>query len=253
MSKLDVTISGEGRPLVFLHSLLQDRSSYEDMARRLSGQRKVYNFNMPGFGASPTAEPLDGYADRVAEAFDDLGIGADADVCGNGLGGFVGLTLAIRHGAKFNRLVLVGSAIRFPEPGRATFRGMADKADAEGMAPLVDQAMLRMFPADYIADHPDYIDGLKKVFLSIDTGVFAAACRALSMLDLTDALPGIQNPTLIVVGEKDAATGASLGQDLADGLPKGEILVLKDAGHAPHMQSPDAFIAAITPFLGLQG
>ena len=84
---LDATITGEGRPLVLLHSLLQDRSSFDELARRLQGVRRVCNVNLPGFGASPPAESLAGYADRVADAMEGLGIGESADVCGNGLGG----------------------------------------------------------------------------------------------------------------------------------------------------------------------
>jgi 3-oxoadipate enol-lactonase len=252
MPDLDVRVSGNGRPLVLLHSLLQDRSSYDELARRLRRQRRACNVNLPGFGASPAAEPLAGYADRLADGLGRLGIGDAVDICGNGLGGFVALTLAARHPQRVNRLVLVGSAIRFPDPGRATFRAMADRAEAAGMAPLTDQAMLRMFPADYIEAHPERIAPMRRVFESIEPKVFAAACRALARLDLSDDLALIRQPTLVVVGEQDAATGASLGEALAKALPMGEIVVLKGAGHAPHIQAPDAFVAAIAPFLGLE-
>jgi 3-oxoadipate enol-lactonase len=253
MSNLDVAVSGTGAPLVLLHSLLQDRSSFAGIAKRLSRQRKIFNINMPGFGASPAAAPLDGYADCIAEAFDKHGIAPDADVCGNGLGGFVGLTLALRHGKKFNRLVLIGSALRFPDAGRATFRAMADRAEAEGMAALADQAMLRMFSADYLSTHKEQMASVRENFLSINAQVFAAACRALADLDLTPDIARIKNPVLVVVGEDDAATGAALGQGLVKALPDGKIVVLKGAGHAPHMQDPDALIRAITPFLDLKG
>jgi 3-oxoadipate enol-lactonase len=248
---LDVTISGQGKPLVLLHSLLQDRSSFDGLAARLSGQRTVANVNMPGFGASPPAEPLDGYADRIAGGLAAAGIDGPADLCGNGLGGFVALTLAARHPERVGRLVLVGSAIRFPDAGRATFRGMADKADAEGMDPLTEPAMLRMFTADWIAAHPERVEPLRAVFRAIDPAVFAAACRALAELDLSETLERIPHPVLVVVGEHDAATGASLGAELAAALSSGEVAVLPCAGHAPHLQDPDAFVAAISRFLGL--
>jgi len=255
MPELDVEISGSGKPLVFIHSLLQDRSSFHETAQRLSGQRKVCNVNMPGFGASTAADHpegmLAGFADTIADGLDKLGIGADADICGNGLGGFVGLTLAIRHGARFDRLVLVGSAIRFPEAGRQVFRAMADKAEAEGMDPLADQAMLRMFPQSYIDAIPQRIAALKKVFIAINPVVFAAACRELARLDLADDLNHVRNPVLVVVGENDSATRATLGRALAAALPDGEIRILKNAAHAPHMQEPEKFLAEIAPFLRL--
>ena len=119
------------------------------------------------------------------------------------------------------------------------------------MAPLTDPAMLRMFPADYLEAHPDRIAPLRRVFQSIDPRVFAGACRELARLDLADDLPRIRQPVLVLVGEHDTATAPPLGEALAQALPKGEIVVLKGAGHAPHMQVPDAVLAAISPFLGL--
>lgn len=251
MNTLDVEITGRGRPLVLLHSLLQDRSSFAGIAARLSDQRRVFNVNMPGFGASPEAEPLLGYADRIAEAFEALGIGPDADVVGNGLGGFVGLTMALRHGALFDRLVVVGSAIRFPDPGRAVFRAMADRAETDGMSALADQAMLRMFTADFIAANPATIAPLRDVFLSIRPSVFAAACRSLAALDLADDLASIRNPVQVIVGEHDSATSANLGAELAAALPQAQLAVLPGGSHAPHLQDPDAFVAAMAPFLDL--
>jgi 3-oxoadipate enol-lactonase len=252
MPDLDVDVAGEGPPLVLLHSLLQDRASFADLARRLRGQRRVWNVNLPGFGASPPAEPLAASADAVADGLERLGLSRPADICGNGLGGFVALTLAARHPERVRRLVLVGSAVRFPDAGRATFRAMAERAEAQGMAALADQAMLRIFPAGYIAAHPDRVAPMRRVFETIDPGVFAAACRALAGLDLSGDLARIRQPVLVVVGEEDAATPPALGEALARALPRGEFALLPGAAHAPHLQAPDAFLAAIARFLGLR-
>ncbi|SLN77931.1 alpha/beta fold hydrolase [Roseisalinus antarcticus] len=246
---LDIVKSGAGKPLILLHSLLQDRSSFKEIARRLGAYRTVYNVNMPGFGTSPKAAPLEGYADAIAEAFDEHGIGPDVDVIGNGLGSFVALMLALRHGEKLNRIVLAGSAIRFPDPGRAAFRGMAVKSETDGMGALVDQAMLRMFSPEHIAAHPDQIAPLKAVFQLIDPDVFAAACRSLAELDLTADLDRIQAPALVVVGENDSATTLPLGRALSEALPNCRLEILEGLAHAPHLEDPDRFLSVIMPFL----
>ncbi len=251
-ARLDIEIVGEGRDLVLLHSLLADRSSFAPLAERLARECRLILVNLPGFGTSPAAEPLDGYAEAVAGLFDDLALGPQTDVLGNGLGGFVGLRLAIGHGDRFDRLVLVGSAVAFPEEGRATFRAMADKAEAEGMAPLAGAAMLRMFPQAYIDANPDAIAERTKTFNAIDRLVFAAACRALATLDLAPDLERVRNRVLIVAGEADGATPPALGRDLAARLPNATIIVLPGLGHAPHIQNPDALVAAIGPFLGVR-
>jgi 3-oxoadipate enol-lactonase len=219
-SRLDIEIVGQGRDLVLLHSLLSDRSSYEPLAARIGGERRLILVNLPGFGRSPRAGPaLGDYAYAVAAVFEDLALPWDTDVLGNGLGGFVALALASRHGARFARMVLVGSAIAFPETGRATFRALADKVDREGIGAVADAAMRRLFPEPFIAANPEVVAGRAAVFRRIDPEVFAAACRMLTALDLDRELARIQNPTLLVVGAEDQATPPALGRALADRLP----------------------------------
>jgi 3-oxoadipate enol-lactonase len=250
--RLDVEIVGEGRNLVLLHSLLSDRSSFEPLASRLSGKRRPILVSLPGFGKSAPGGPAIGdHADAVAGMFDDLALPPETDVLGNGLGGFVALALAIRHGRRFERMVLVGSAITFPEAGRATFRALADKVEQSGMAAVVDAAMRRMFPEPFIAANPEVVAGRAAAFRRTDPAVFAAACRALAALDLSGELSAIRNPTLVVVGAEDEATPPELGRALAERLAHGRLIELPGLGHCPHIQDPDAFVAAIAPFLGL--
>lgn len=251
-SRLDVKIVGEGRHLVLLHSLLSDRTSYEPLADRIAGERRLVMVNLPGFGrAPPGGSALSDYAHAVAAVFDDLALPPETDVLGNGLGGFVALALASRHGDRFARLVLVGSAIAFPEAGRATFRALADKVDKNGMGAVADAAMRRMFPEPFIAANPEVVAGREAVFRRIDPAVFAAACRMLAALDLGPELARIRNPTLLVVGAADQATPPALGQALAERLPDATMIELPGLGHCPHIQDPDGFLAAVAPFLGL--
>jgi 3-oxoadipate enol-lactonase len=251
-TSLDIEIIGKGRDLVLLHSLLSDRTSYAPLAARLADRRRLILVNLPGFGTSPPTGPaLADHADAIAGLFDELALPPAIDVLGNGLGGFVALHLAIRHGRKFERMVLVGSAIAFPEPGRATFRALADKVEHDGMAVVADVAMRRMFPEAFIAAHPEVVAGREAAFRRIDPEVFASVCRALAVLDLSAELRKVRTPTLIVVGAEDGATPPALGQALADGLANARLIELPGLGHCPHIQDPDAFVAAIGPFVGL--
>lgn len=249
---LDVKIVGKGRDLVLINALLSDCSAYQPLAERIADRRRLIMVNLPGFGASPTATgSLDDFADTVAGVFDDLALSAETDILANGFGSFVAAKLAIRHGARFDRMVLVGSGIAFPEEGRATFRALADKVEAEGMAAVAGAAVKRMFPDDFIAANPDIVAERERVFKSIDAGMFAASCRNLAALDLAPEVASIANPTLVVIGEVDSATPATIGRELAARLPDGRAVELDGVGHCPHMQVPDRFVAVIGPFLRL--
>jgi 3-oxoadipate enol-lactonase len=246
---LDVETIGQGPDLVLLHSLLTDRSSFEGLAGQLKNQRRVHLVSLPGYGKSAPAESLEDSADRIAEFC--CGLNSKPDMIGNGLGSFVALTLAARHGQQIGRLVLLGGAIAFSEQGRATFRGLADKVEREGMAPVAEIAMTRMLSEDFIAANPEIAADRKRTFLRIDPVVFAAAARALATLDLSNQLASIRNPVLILTGEKDAATPPELGRQLAERLPAGRFVGLPDIGHAPHIQALAQTIAIIAPFLGV--
>jgi 3-oxoadipate enol-lactonase len=148
-------------------------------------------------------------------------------------------------------MVLVGSGVAFPEAGRATFRSLADKVDAEGMEAVAGAAIKRMFPDDFIAANPDVVADRERVFKSIDAKVFANCCRNLAALDLAPELAKIRNPTLVVIGEVDSATPAAIGRELARRLPDGRTIELDGVGHCPHIQVPDRFVAGIAPFLRL--
>jgi 3-oxoadipate enol-lactonase len=253
-SGMEVEIVGEGRNLVCLHSLLSDKSSFDPLVERLAGERRMILVNMPGFGQSPRgAAPIDGYADAVAALFDELSLPPDTDVVGNGFGGFVTLSLAARHGEKFDRAVLIGSAVAFPEEGRAKFRGLAERATSEGMAALADVAMQRMFSDAFIAANPELIAERKAVYTAIDPEVFATAAQALAKLDFAPHLAKIRNPLLVVVGSEDGATPPALGRDLAERLADARIVEMRGLGHCPHIQDPDAFVAVVSDFLGPRG
>ena len=90
------------------------------------------------------------------------------------------------------------------------------------------------------------------MFEQIDPAVLASACRALATLDLDADLARVRNPTLIVVGAQDEATPPMLGRALADRLTNAQLIELPGLGHCPHIQDPDAFVAAIAPFLDLR-
>jgi 3-oxoadipate enol-lactonase len=249
-SRLDVETIGSGPDIVLLHSLLSDRSSFLGLAQRLSPERRVSMVNLPGFGTSPPAEPLDGYADRIAEFLNEIGPGKP-DVIGNGLGSFVALKLAARHGGRVGKIVLLGCAVAFPEQGRATFTALAGKVQLGGMAAVADIAMARMFPEDFIAAHPGVVAERRAVFLRIDPSAFAAAALALATLDLSSELDRVRNPVLLVVGEKDGATPPALGRDLAGRLPDARFVELPGVGHAPHIHALDLLVETVGPFLGL--
>ena len=245
-----VAASGEGPPLVLLHSLLADATSFDCVAPGLGEDFRILVPDLPGFGGSaPAPGGLEAVADRVAQAVRDATDGQPAAGLGNGYGGFVLLLCALRHPDLFDRLVFADCGACFPEPGREAFRGMARAAGEKGLAAIADTAMRRLFAPAFQAAHPDLMAERRAAFLRTDPAVFQDACAALSSLDLRGRLSELRVPALVLVGEHDEATPPAMARELAAGLLDAAFVMLSDCAHVPQLQAPEIFTQEVTAFL----
>jgi 3-oxoadipate enol-lactonase len=244
------SLSGEGRPIVLLHSLLADRGSFDRIVGPLSQRFRVIVLDLPGFGQSTGfSGGLADFADRVAAAIRHMLGNEKPIVLGNGFGGFVTLQMALRHPALASRLVLADSGAAFSEPGRQAFRNMATAAAAKGLEAIAETAMRRLFAPEFQADHPDLMAERRAAFLRTDPIVFQAACQALAGLDLRAEVRDLRLPTLVLVGEEDEATPPAMSRELAALLPDALLKILPGCAHVPQLQMPDAFLATIESFI----
>ncbi len=242
--------AGPGKPLLLLHTLLADRSVYDRVIPDLAADWRVISPNFPGYGASDgtISGGIEGYADFVAAFLDALGLDR-VDLLGNGFGGFVAQSVALRHPGRIDRLMLVDTAPNFPDPAKIPLRGLQAKVLAEGMSGVLDAAMLRMFPPAYIEAAPDVIAERRAALASANPALFADACAALAALDHLPHLGRIAHPTLVLVGLEDQTTPPELSRQLAAGIPGARLVELPGVGHCPQVQSPEAFLAEIRGFL----
>ncbi|HYL88377.1 MAG TPA: alpha/beta fold hydrolase [Burkholderiales bacterium] len=222
---------GAGAPLLLIHSLLTEFSVFDGMLPRLAKERRVSRINLPGFGASSPIElaTVAAHADHVARAMDAL-------------------ELAIRHGARFGRLIVADTLAAFPEPSRAPFRNMAAKVSAEGMKAVLDTAIGRMFPPAFAERHPDVIAARKTALAKVDAQCFARACLALASLDVTSSASKIKNPTLVMCGALDQTTPPALARKLADNIQGARYEEIAGSGHCPMLEQPEALAQEILGF-----
>lgn len=79
----------------------------------------------------------------------------------------------------------------------------------------------------------------------------AGALRGLgtgTIPSLWEVLPDLRVPTLILVGALDPKFVA-IGERMAAALPNGRLFVVPGAGHAVHLERPDAWLEAVVDFL----
>ncbi|MGZ4299341.1 MAG: alpha/beta fold hydrolase, partial [Solirubrobacteraceae bacterium] len=147
------------------------------------------------------------------------------------------------------RLVLIGAS-----PGLAdrTAREQRCAAD-ERLADEVEQMTIEAFAdrwaqTSVLADQPPAVQAaVHSDRLRNTPAGLAAALRGLG----TGALPSLwgrlgelQIPVDLVVGERDTKFRA-LAEEMASVLPRASMHVVSDAGHAVHLEAPDAVTEAI--------
>ena len=72
--------------------------------------------------------------------------------------------------------------------------------------------------------------------------------ESLADYDITQKLPLIEAPTLVLHGAHDVIPLAS-SRLIAAALPHGELVVLAESAHVPYVEGQDAFFAAVRDFL----
>ena len=168
---------------------------------------------------------------------------------GNGFGGFIAVALAARHGAKFDRLVIVDSLAAFPVAAKEPLRILADSVAKQGMSGALDIAIRRMFPEPFIAAHPEIVAERKRALEQADPACFRAACKALIEVDLAPVLGSIRNPALVMAGSEDATTPPALARELAAGIAGARFLEVPGCGHCPQIENPRLFVEIVEEFL----
>ena len=63
---------------------------------------------------------------------------------------------------------------------------------------------------------------------------------------LWDRLGELKMPVDVVVGAEDTKY-VEIGEQLVAAIPHARMVIVEEAGHAPHLEAPDAFVAEISP------
>jgi pimeloyl-ACP methyl ester carboxylesterase len=89
---------GHGRPLILLHGIGMNSEAWLPLMDRLSVQRRVIAFDIPGFGKTPSLEADEPNSEAMvaslAQSLKMMGIDEPVDIAGNSLGGRIMLDAA---------------------------------------------------------------------------------------------------------------------------------------------------------------
>jgi 3-oxoadipate enol-lactonase/4-carboxymuconolactone decarboxylase len=236
-----------GEPLVMLHSLGTTASVWDAQAEALAGSFRIIRPDMRGHGlttSTPGPYSMAQLAADVAGVMDALGIGA-AHVAGISIGGMIAQALAAADPSRVKSLMLVDTAMAIPPA--ESWISRAATVRAEGIALIADAVMARWVTPDFM-NAPEAA-GLRAMLLRTPAEGYAAAAEAIATADLTTGTSTLTLPTLIVVGDQDAATPVASAQALHAVIAGSSLTIIDGGAHIPTVEKPAEITAAIRAFL----
>ena len=96
--------------------------------------------------------------------------------------------------------------------------------------------------------NPALLDWIAGEMQGCDPDAMAALWRDLTAADYRHDVDRIAVPTLILRGERSQLYGPGTAEWLAGAIPGAEIAVVPGAGHAPHLERPEAFNRILADF-----
>jgi pimeloyl-ACP methyl ester carboxylesterase len=232
---------GVGEPIVLLHGLMGQMHHWDGVLERLGHGYRPIAPSLPIFHPDLREPSIDTLARHVIGLMDALEI-PRAVVCGNSLGGHVALRLALEHADRVSGLVLTGSS------------GLFERGFTSGVPHRPDRSWVRRKMEEVFFDPAFVTDGwVEEAHRVVSTP--ASALRVLRFArdarrdNLEGRLSHVRVPALLVWGLEDRITPFNVGERFHELIQTAQLCGLARCGHAPMLERPEAFAAAVSAWL----
>lgn len=244
-SNINYEIIGEGNPVILLHGWLASLETMRPIANALSKNFKVYLVDIIGFGKSDLPKnPLntDDFGNFLAEFINKLQIEKPI-LIGHSNGGKTIINAVGRGIVEPNKIVLIDST------------GLKPKRKAKYYI-KVSFYKTGKFILNKLPQTKSVKELKEKLFNSVGSNDYKASPQVMRETmkiilneDMTELLPNIKVPTLIVWGTDDTATPISDAKKMNELIPDSGIVEYKDSGHFSYLENLQNFIVVLNEFL----
>jgi pimeloyl-ACP methyl ester carboxylesterase len=171
-------------------------------------------------------------------------------LAGLSMGGFIAFAMLRQAPERIARLALLDTNARPDAPERTAEREMfIAMAQAGKFMEVCDTLMPRYLHPSRLAER-DITQTVRD--MATDTGSDAFIRQQRAIIGRPDARPllaSIRCPTLVLVGDSDAATPPELAKEIADGISGSTLVIVPKCGHLSTLERPDEVNAALSQWL----
>ena len=241
--------------IVFAHGLLWSGRMYDKQVEHFKSNYRCITFDFRGQGQSQVTK--DGYdmdsltKDTIA-LFDALKI-EKCHFVGLSMGGFIAQRIAINHPERLLSVSLLETSADPEDPKNVPEYGKLLKASRWlGMKRVSQKVMPIMFGSTFLAAKERKAD--RKEWLSMlqsnrKNGTIRATTGVIDREGTYEQLGDIQMPTLIIVGDEDAATPYAKSERMHFAIDGSKLAVIKGAGHTSTVEEPKQVNRVLSQFL----
>ncbi len=238
-------------PLLLLHGFLGSGADWDALRTALGGKRPVLTPDLPGHGPEPA--PVTATEDSFEVTVAALLASAPAepfDLLGYSLGGRLALGMLCAAPDRIRRAVIVGASPGLEAEGERAARRELDAVRAAALETLPFEVWLQTWYAAPLFDGLRASPAFAALLARRSRGHPKALASALEAWSpgrqppLRQRLATCPVPALLMAGSHDAKF-LGIAQGLAEANAAFETRSVPDAGHAPHLESPDEFHDAV--------
>ncbi len=245
---------GTGTPLLLVHGFPLDRTMWSEQLDQLSSCCRVITPDMRGFGQSPAkgdTTTMEQMADDLAGLLDALGMQEPVVLGGLSMGGYVAFQFWRKYAARLRGLILCDTKAEADTAEMAAGRrATAERILHEGLAPIADTMLPKLFSETTRRERPEVIERVRRAILAADPHGIAAAARGMAERpNMTSLLGQIQCPTLVLVGQHDPLSPPAAMRAMSEAIPNAQFVEISNASHMAPLENPAEANAAICGFM----
>lgn len=246
-------------PVLLLSGLPGVGAAWESQTARFSEKYHVILPDQRGTGRTTHAK--DGYttqqlADDLAALVTHLALGP-VHVVGASTGAAIGQYMALNHPKTVRSLAMAGAFARFDafaRRGSDVRRTLVAESDRNTRYSCY---ACFLFSPRYTHDHPEKVQEWIDRTLATpeppaDREIHLKRIDMIAAHDALARLGEIEQPSLIVCGDHDAAAPPPHAEAIASAIPGSELVVLQDAGHLVELEKAAEFFQIVSTFIDRQ-
>jgi len=239
--------------VIFVHGFPYDHHMWDSTIDALSDNYYCVTYDIRGLGES---DPGDGqytvekFTDDLFSIMDEMNLKHPV-LIGLSMGGYISLRAIERFESKFKALVLLDTKSEADN-------NQAKLKRAQGIN-IINQKGLRSFLEEFIPScfAEESIKNLGKEYQEVferslkynPLGVKGCLLAMAGRTDTTDYLSKINNPVLVICGEKDTLTPPAVMEEMHRKIKNSSFVLIPGSGHMTPIEQPERVIEEIKKFL----